>query len=387
MDIRVNKEELLGGLQKAAGIIPQKTGAAYLRTIWLEAEDEALKVMSTDSKLEFSGSYPATVQTAGLVGVQGRSFFELFRKLPPGEVSLVTEPDQETILLKQGRRKYKLPTYDPQWFQRLASFPEDKAVAWSGAFLKSLIDRIAFCIADDDTENMNFMKIAPVQDPGTIEACGLNGHQFAMQRFDHQEVFGLLGESGILVAKPYLQELKRWLSGEDISFSVDERRLYFTNKDKNEHFSLPIHSDVFPKYQVFLSYFEKETSTMTVDKAELLDSLERISIFNTETQRCTYFVFDDGELVLYSQGQDVGEATESLSIDFAGDLQKIAFPTRNMIEIMSHFSSSRLSFEFTHADGPCRISGPDDPEYMVIIMPIQIQEETYYEVEETESIE
>jgi len=387
MDIRLNKEEILSGIQKAAGIIPQKTGAAYLRTIWLEAESDRLKVMSTDSKLEFSGSYPATVQTDGLIGVQGRSFFELFRKLPPGEISLVADPENETLLLKQGRRKYKLPTYDAQWFQRFSAFPEDKAVVWSGAFLKGLIERISFCIADDDTDNMNFMKIAPRQEPGHIETCGLNGHQFAMQRFENQDIYDLLGENGILVAKPYLQELKKWLTGEELFFTVDEKRLFFTNKDKNEHFSLPIHFDVFPKYQVFLSYFEEETSQMSVDKAELLDSLERISIFNTETQRCTYFVFDNGELVLYSQGQDVGEATESLSVEYHGQLDKIAFPTRNLIEIMTHFKSDQLRFEFTHADGPCKITGNDDGEYMVIIMPIKIQEETYYEVEETDSID
>jgi len=387
MEIRVNKEAVLGGIQKAAGIIPQKTGAAFLRTIWLEASDESLKVLSTDSKLEFSGTYPATVTNQGLVGVQGRSFYDLFRKLPPGEVSLIAEPDAETILLQQGRRKYKLPTYDPQWFQHFAPFPEERAVAWSGAFLKNLIDRVAFCIADDDTDNMNFMKMVPSNGHGGIEACGLNGHQFAMQRFSHEDVFELLGENGILLAKPYLLELKRWLTGEEISFTIDEKRLFFTNKEKNEHFSLPLHYDVFPKYQVFLSYFENETSTMSVDKAELLDSLERIAIFNTETQRCTYFVFNDGDLVLYSQGQDVGEATESLSVEYHGDLQRIAFPTRNLIEIMNHFKSNWLYFDFTHQDGPCRITGPDDSDYQVIIMPIKIQEETYYDVEETDSVE
>ena len=37
MIITVKKEQIIDGLQKAASIIPSKAGAAYLRSIWLQA--------------------------------------------------------------------------------------------------------------------------------------------------------------------------------------------------------------------------------------------------------------------------------------------------------------------------------------------------------------
>lgn len=383
MKVKVTKEHVVSGFQKAAHIIPTKTGAAFLRTIWISAADNQLTIMSTDSNLEFSGTYPATVNQEGLVGVQGRKFFDLFRKLPPGEINLNFENKHQSLLLEQGKRKFRLPTNDSSWFQNFAPFPEENAVLWSGDYLQELIERIAYCISDEDEmEALNCMNITPQTEAGDIIACGLNNHQFALQKFNNPDISALLDPEGILVAKRYLLELKKWLTNEEIYFSIDNRRLFFSNKHKNEVFSLPLSNYEFPEYKDFFDKFEEETTIMEIGKEELIDALDRISIFNTENQRCCYFVFDEQELVIYSQGQETGEATETLPIKLQGQMSQVAFHTRNLIDILNHFYSSSLSFCLTTEDGPCKITGSDDSEYMVLLMPILISEETYY-TEET----
>ena len=116
MKIKINKESVIGGIQIASNILPQKTGAAFLKMIWLEGSDNNLKIMSTDSKLEFSGNYSAQVLEDGIVGVQGKSFYDLFKRLPPGEIELNVKPEESVLFMKQGPRKYKLPTFDSTWF-------------------------------------------------------------------------------------------------------------------------------------------------------------------------------------------------------------------------------------------------------------------------------
>lgn len=385
MKIQIHKEKILSGVQKAASIIPARTGAAFLRTIWLEAADNSLKIMSTDSKFEFAGTYEATCHQPGLTGIQGKNFYDLFRRLPPGELQLRSDEESETLLVQQGKRKYKLPTYDSSWFQHFSQFPEERAVPWKGDQVKDLIDRIAYCISDDTTDQMHSMKLTPLEEDSVIEACGLNGHQFALVRFEHSDLRSLIGEEGILIAKPYLLELRKWLDNEVIYFTLDENRLFFTNRHKNEQFSLPINANRFPQYDRFLAYFgQEENSQMTVNKEELQEALERLNIFNTETQRCSYFVFEDSELIIYSEGQDTGEATESMPIDFQGDLEKIVFPTKDLIDVLNHFDSENITFEFTTMQGPCKISGQNDAGYIVITMPVDISEETYYDEEEIE---
>ena len=100
----VKKENIIEGLQKAAGIIPTRAGAAYLRSLWIKAEGEVLTIMATDANIEFTGTYPADVKEPGLVGVNGRNFVDLVRRLPAGELRIRLDDATGTVILEQGRR-------------------------------------------------------------------------------------------------------------------------------------------------------------------------------------------------------------------------------------------------------------------------------------------
>jgi len=383
MRLTVFRDDITEGLHKSASIIPAKTGAAFLRTIWLKAEDGALRIMSTDSNLEFSGRYTAEIAEEGLVGVQGRSFHDLVRKLPPGPITLRTEEDGQGLAIEQNARRYKLPTNEKSWFQEIASFPEENALFWSGDFLQEVIGKIDYCLSDQDTEAISCLFMTRSKDGQQIETAGLNGHQFAMFSFANDELAALLPAGGVLVQRRYLAELKKWLVTDEIELSIGDKRLFFRTGDGRETFSLPLSFYQFPDYMTFLSRVTGgEGSRLDVDRLEMIESLERIAIFNTDTNRCAYFDLAPSQLVLSSAGQDVGKASETLEAEFAGDLKRIAFPTRGMIDILSHFSSERVRLTFTGTEGPCGITGAGDPEYIVIVMPMKIVEETYYNEEE-----
>jgi DNA polymerase-3 subunit beta len=390
MYLKVFRDDIIDGLQKSSNIIPAKTGAAYLRTIWLKADEESVSIMSTDSNLEFRGTYVAQVQTPGLAGVQGRSFYDLVRKLPAGEIVIRMDDAEKNLLIEQGKRKYKLPINDPDWFQKFSDYPEGESVFWSGDFLQDLIDRLVYCISDEDTmEAIACMNMVPKnREDGSkaVETCGLNGHQFAMMGFVNDDVHAMLPESGVLIQKKYLNELKKWLSTDEIELAISEKRLFLRTADKVETFSLPLSYYTYPDYAGFLQKVNGDEgvslSTMSVDREELIAALERIMIFSSENNRCSNFTFENNELKLFSQGQDVGTATEDLPIGFSGDIDKIAFPTGNLKEILGHFNSEKVTFTLTGSEGPCGITGDDDQDYLVIIMPMKIVEETYYTEED-----
>lgn len=385
MFLKVKRDEIIEGLQKSASIIPVKTGAAFLRTIWLSGSNGTLSIMSTDSNLEFCGAYPSEIKEEGLAGVQGRAFCDLVRRLT-GELTIKSDDKNQNILVEQGPRKYKLPVNDPEWFQKFSAYPEDSTtVFWSGDFLQEIIEKIAFCISEEDgMEAIACMYLYPQPEPDAegrkvIEVCGLNGHQFSMYAFVNDDVYEILPKDGVLIQKKYLSELKKWLTADEIELSISGKRLFFRSGDKKETFSLPLSFYQYPNYRNFLNKLEDENASMlTLSRTELMDALERISIFNTDSNRCTHFMFDGDEVVLYSQGQEIGTATEALQATYAGGMKRIAFPTKNLIEILGHFSSDKVHFTLTGAEAPCGIRGDDDPNYLVILMPMMIQEETYY---------
>jgi len=394
MQLKVFRNDIIDGLQKSSGIIPAKTGAAFLRTIWLEAVPGALRILSTDSSLEFVGQYAAQVTEEGLCGVQGKSFFELVRKLPAGEIGLTLDAESGNLLIKQGARRYKLPVSDRNWFQSFSPFPAEGNVTWSGDFLQEIIDRVAYCISDEDTMEAMACMLFKSADGAKVEVCGLNGHQFSLVGFLNDDIHSMLPAEGILIQKKYVTELKRWLTADEIELAISQKRLFFRTQQHDvakegadpslETFSLPLSYYQYPDYNAFVSKLTTEgVSTLTIDRLELVDALERVAIFNTDNNRCAYFLFDGpGELSIRSQGQEAGEASETLECVFTGDMDKVAFPTKDLTDILGHFHSQRVVLTLTGAEGPCGITGEEDAESLVIIMPMKIVEETYYSEEE-----
>ena len=394
MQLKVFRNDIIDGLQKSSGIIPAKTGAAFLRTIWLEATGGTLRILSTDSSLEFTGQYPAQVTEEGLCGVQGKNFFELVRKLPPGEIGLKLDAASGNLLINQGSRRYKLPVSDRNWFQSFAPFPEEGSVIWSGDFLQELLDRVLYCISDEDTmEAMACMYLRPGDDGPKVEVCGLNGHQFSLVAFLNDDIHAMVPPEGILIQKKYVAELRRWLTSDEIDLAISQKRLFFRAQIKDgddaaaakvEIFSLPLSYYQYPDYHSFVSNLTKDDiSTLTIDRLELTDALDRVAIFNTDNNRCAYFLFaGPNELSLRSQGQEAGEASETLECVFTGPLDKVAFPTKDISDILGHFHSAKVKLTLTGAEGPCGLTGEDDPDSLVIIMPMKIVEETYYSEED-----
>ena len=383
MKLTVNKEQIIEGLLKAVAIIPAKAGAQYLRSIWLRAEDGGLSVMSTDANIEFTGRYQAEVAQPGLIGVQGRAFVDLVRQLPSGVLHLSLDEASGNLLVEQGRRTYKLPVSGAEWFQNFSSFPEENTVTWSGDFLQDLLDKVTFCISDDDAMDAIACLCMMPKGDGRIDVCGLNGHQFALVSFTHDELAERLPEEGILIQKKYLQDMKKWLGVDEIELSITGKRLYLRSMSKAETLSLPRAAHQYPDYSIFMSKLASEDMhPMTIDRKEALEALGRILIFNTESDRCTYMDLSSGEALLSAQGQDVGSASESLEVTYGGDIKRIAFPTRNLMDVLAHFVSGKTDMMLTGAEGPCGIRGADDPDYTVIIMPMKVSETTYYSEED-----
>jgi DNA polymerase III subunit beta len=383
MKLTVNKEQIIEGLLKAAAIIPAKAGAQYLRSIWLKAEEGSLSVMSTDANIEFTGRYPAEVFKPGLIGVQGRAFVDLVRQLPTGVLHLTLDEASGNLLIEQGRRTYKLPVSGAEWFQNFSAFPAENAVTWSGDFLQDILDKVAFCISDDDAMDAIACLCMKPRGNGRIDVCGLNGHQFALVSFTHDELAERLPESGMLIQKKYLQDIKKWLGVDEIELNITDKRLYLRSLDGAETLSLPRAAHEYPDYNIFMSKLASEDmNPMTLARKETIEALGRILIFNTESDRCTYMDLTAGEALLSAQGQDVGSANESLEVTYNGDIKRIAFPTRNLLDVLGHFVSAKIDMMLTGSEGPCGIRGGDDTDYTVIIMPMKVSETTYYSEED-----
>lgn len=377
MNIIFKREEVLSGVQKISSILPQKTGAAFLRTIWIKAEENQVQFLATDSNIEITCTYPCEVQESGLIGVQGKIFADLLKKLNPGNISL-SKKDQK-LIISQNKNKYSIPITESSWFQELNTFPMENKKVWSGDIIKEAIDKVYFCISDDESlESMTCMSIKKGENEGEIEFCGLNGPKMALFKIINNDIYDIIPQEGVLINKKIIGEVKKILNGDDIEINIKNDRLFIRTIDNREMYTFPLSSYNFPNYNEFLNkYKDAMNCTLEVDKKNLVDSLDRLILFNTNT-KSTVFKFSDNSLMLSSYGSDIGEAQEILDCTYEGNLEAIVLMTKDIIEILEHFYSEKIKFKFSGKLEPFRVEGEDDPNYVIYAMPVEIEEETYY---------
>lgn len=386
MKLTIQKEQVIEGLQKASGLTPSKSGAAYLRSIWIRAQGGSVSFMATDANIEFIGTYPAETAEPGMAGVQGRGFVDLIRQLPNGEIRLSTDKNNANLVIEQGRRRYRLALSNSDWFQEFSAFPEQNPIAWTGGVFAEYLDRVTFCISDEDLQDSLGCLCLMPRDNGRIDMCGLNGHQFAIVSFIYDDLCARLPKKGLLIQKKYLADVKKWLGPDEIELNLTDKRLYLRRMDGAEALSLPHAQYDYPDYNIFMSKLdEPDISRLEITRKEAIDALGRIQIFNTEADRCVFLEMSADEVNFSAQGSDLGSGRESLEADYKGDLDKIAFPTKNLMDIFAHFTSEQVTLKLSGAEGPAGISGADDVSYSVIIMPMKVAGDAYYDEEEEEA--
>ncbi|MDQ7031955.1 MAG: DNA polymerase III subunit beta [Desulfonauticus sp.] len=381
MRISFKREEILEGIQKIASILPQKSGAAFLRTVWIKSENNNLNFLATDSNIEIICNYPAQVYEPGLIGVQGKIFADLIKKMNPGEI--IIELKEQKIIIKQGKNKYTIPVVESSWFQELQNFPEENKQIWSGDIFKEIIDRVYFCICDDETMGaMTCLSIKKGQQFGEVEFCGLNGPKLAVFQLDNDDIYNTIPDSGILIHKKIVNELKKILPENEIELNITPDKLFIRTIDKKEMYSFPLSSYEFPKYNEFVDkYQNKLNSILTIDRKLLIDSLDRLLLFNTSS-KSTIFQISENNLILKAYGSELGEAEEVLPCTYNGKLENITLLTKDAIEILDHFNSNLVKFCFSdNSSEPFKVEGEDEFKYFIFAMPVEIREENYYSEE------
>lgn len=382
MEITIERKDILDKIQNAANNAATKLPSQFLCSIWLNINQDMLTISATDGNIEYLGEYTLDVpQDDAIIGVDGKTISELVKRLPDGEITLKTD-SKNNLLISQGRKKYNLPITASEFYQNTSVFPDNKNALLDGAKLLEVLDGIGFCIDNDKTQDnaLSCICFKPI-DSGKIEISGMDGHKFAMHTIIDNGFCEVMPENGVLFQGRFISSLTRWLDASMVRIAINNRRIYFKKDVENETLSIPIVSLEYPDYNIFLKCFQdnENLNTMEMTRAALIDSINRLQIFNTGTSvETVMFQLTESELCLSDSGC---KNKEYLDISYDGSLDKISFPNRDMATMLTHFNAENIQLVFTGIEGPCMIKDPENENYFTIIMPLKttVSEPNYEE--------
>jgi DNA polymerase-3 subunit beta len=167
-----------------------------------------------------------------------------------------------------------------------------------------------------------------------------------------------------------LQELGRIATGggESIGITALERQVIFTVD--GVRLSSRLVEGRFPNYQQLLP--ESYEHELRVGREELLDVVRRVGLL-AQKNTPLKLRFSEGALDVSAQTPDVGEASESLPVPFAGEPLEIGFNSEFFRDGLESAESEELVLKLISPLRPGLIeSGDDGSGFLYLVMPIRL---------------
>jgi DNA polymerase-3 subunit beta len=376
MELTVGKADLQKELQLCQGVVEKRSTIPILSNVLLKAADGRLQIAATDLDVTILSSCAARVSTPGGVTIEAKRLFDVVRSLPDDDVHM-TMQENHSMLIESGTAKFRLLGLPAEDYPTLPTVNVAEGFTIPLDELKTMVGKVKFAITHEETRFQLNGALLKIQ-PNKMEMVATDGHRMALINFP-SGITGATGKKGsdltILIPRKALDEILRLEGGQEgnVKFGVSDNQLFFEAGDRR---LLARMIDVnFPNYMEVIS--RDNDRHVMVDRERLLSTIKRISLVANERTRAVRFDFAPGKLTVSSTNPELGDARETVPIDYAGQPFFVGLNAAYVMDFLSATDTPSVSLDLKDENSQCigkpASTGEDLPyDYLYVVMPMRL---------------
>src|SRR5436190_15981329 len=363
MKVVCRQDDLAQKLGVVSRAVSTRATVQILSGVLLRAEGGHLHLAATDMELSLRSSLEAQVEGDGAVVVPGRLLVDLVRLLPDSEVTIEHRADESVVRITSGPSSSTLHTYAAEDFPRLPDLDTVGTFTVDRVPLLDTVSRVARSASRDESRPV-LTGILVRFEAGKLVMAATDSYRLSVKE---TELSGEVPELEAIIPARALAELSRIAqSGESVELGVHENQVVFAAEDV--WLTTRRIDGQFPNYKQLLpEAFEHD---VTIPRTELLDLVRRVSVM-AQRNSPLRLRFAEGELTVSAQTQDVGEARESVPVQFTGEPLEIGFNAEFLREGIESVSTDDIQLRLISPLRPGLITAEGD-DFWYLIMPIRL---------------
>ncbi|HVD09231.1 MAG TPA: DNA polymerase III subunit beta [Gaiellaceae bacterium] len=366
MKVTCPREELAQKLGVVGRAVSSRTSVNILTGIMLRAESGQLSLAATDMEISLRVTLDAQVEEEGSVVIPGRLLVDIVRLLPAGEVTLEHRAEEGIAHLVCGSASYGLHTYSPDDFPRLPEIAPDESFSIERAALLDTIMKVSRSASRDESRPV-LTGVLVRFEAGKLIMAATDSYRLSVKETEITE--GPAGEIEAIVPARALSELARIAQASDadsLTVGIQENQIVFAVDDV--WLTARRIDGQFPNYRQLLpETFEAEVE---LPREELLDVVRRTGLM-AQRKSPLRLRFEEGQLTISAQTQDVGEAHESLPAAYTADPIEIGFNAEFLRDGLESLEDDQVRLRLISPLRPGLIQGAGD-DFLYLIMPIRL---------------
>lgn len=380
MELVISKKNLVRALGRTHAVADRKSSMPILSNVLCSTEDTGtLRFAGTDLYLGVSATAPCEVKKGGSVAVSAKTLFDIAKNLPEGDVTWSVGPNHASEI-RAGKVKYRIPGMPGDDFPPLPTPGNAELVPLDVEVVLELVQRTAFSMSTDDTRP--HLAGALFEGEGkVVRMVTTDGHR--LSKAEHRLGDGapllrfamLVPQKGIGELRRMLEEIRAESKGQkedgpaQISIGSVGGHAYF--KKDGLLLSVKLAEDQFPPYAKVIP--QQQDKRVVISRSSLLDALRRMSPVSSDKSGGVRFSISAGTLRVVSESPDLGEGSEELDVDYAGEPLTIGFNARYVIDVLSALPDDEIALELSGELDPGVLRpATDAASFVGVVMPMRI---------------
>jgi DNA polymerase-3 subunit beta len=395
MELVVRKNDLLRELQLFQGIVERKNTIPILANVLMEAKGDELRFLATDLEVGLRSRCTAAVAKGGSLTLPAKKFYEIVKSLPETDIRIAEDKGGVKVAADRfDSRMQTLPREDFPTLPETSPTGGTERATLPRAAIKEMVGKTAFAITGEDTRF--FLNGALfVLRPDSMSLVATDGHRLALVTVARDAGAGGAergegapakrdrgaGAPGVnkdgdevkaILPKKTLGELSRLLQegDEDIQYERGENHLFFDVGDR-KLISRMIDGQ-FPAYERVIP--KGNDKRIEFERDRLTNAVKRVALLSNERSRAVKFQVDKGKVDITSSSPDLGEAKETLPVEYSGPAMQICFNAQYVLDFLSAVSTDVVSLELKDevSQAVMRPVGAEGYDYTYVIMPMRV---------------
>jgi len=368
MNLTISKEQILAGLQAVQNVVSTRTTLPILSNVLIRAEKNHVEFTATDLDVTVACAVEAKVEKAGATTLPVKKLFGIVRELNGNEIEIETD-EKNITAIRSGSSYYKIHGLGADEFPPLPKFKDDKKVALPQETVKAMLKKTSFAVSTDESRYvLNGIFVSLKENKLTLVAT--DGRRLAL--VDEEVDISEKSSGEFIVPAKAVSELNRLLQEKgEVEIKFGENQASFTLKDDKGLSVLLVTKLIegnYPNYRQVIPGEAKER--IPLNREEFVQALRRAEIMTSDKANSVKLTFGKNNLAVTANSPEVGEARESLAVNYKGKEMAIAFNPRYLIDALSALSEDEVFFELIDelSPGVLKINGP----FLYVVMPMRL---------------
>jgi DNA polymerase III subunit beta len=363
MKFSVTKEKLLEGLQQVQNVVSTRTTLPILSNVLLQADGNEVHLTTTDLDVGVRGSCEAQVDKEGATTLPARRLFNIVRELPSSEIQFDVD-GKNAASIRSGQSFFKILGLPEEEFPPLPKFEDAKVVTIRQKDLRDGLRKTSYAISTDETRYVLNGILFSFKD-NKLTLVATDGRRLAMVEIELE--FPRSHEADIIIPTKAVTELQRLLTDDgDAKVSMGNGQIAF-DLNKTLLVSKLIEGN-YPNYRQVIPAEAKER--VKLERETFLNSLRRVSLLASDKSNSIKLNFSKNNIDITANTPEVGEAKESLPVQYKGRDFSMAFNPEFLMAPLRALTEDEVFLDLIDemSPGVLKIQTP----FLYVLMPMRI---------------